>query len=85
MASGTEVESIEYFKILKVMLSGHAATSTILISAFLISSHLELAAQLAQIFSSRSLITANSQKRAFILMLKNRVSVWDSAIVTIEH
>ena len=39
-----EVVSIEYFKISKVMLNGYAATSTILISAFLRSAHLERAA-----------------------------------------
>ena len=61
MARGVEVESIEYFKISKVMLSGYAATSTILISAFLISAFL----------ISAFLISANSQKRPIILLLKN--------------
>ena len=70
-----KVQSIEYFKISKVMLSGYAATSTILINAFLISAFL----------ISAFLRSANSQKRANILLLKNRVHVRDSAIATIEH
>ena len=71
LAGGMEVQSIEYFNILKVMLSGHAAFGA--------------RRSLARILSSGLLITANSQKREIIPLLKNRVSLRDSAIVTKER
>ena len=56
-----EVESIEYFKISKVMLSGYAATSPILISAFLRSAHLEHAAHYRKFSEARDYTTAEKQ------------------------
>ena len=56
-----EVEFIEYFKISKVMLSGHAATSTILISAFLRSAYLERAAHYRKFSEARDYTTAEKQ------------------------